>query len=511
MYAAMSLAGYVAAIPGNHAYDFGPVDPLVDVDPDQADADDADPDAVETEPPTDAVVKARRGALLRAQEHAQFPLLSANTYLKSSLVDAEGRIVPVDGVGCQPVDERTVDFSKARHPDNLGRFRIVDAGGVRVAIVGLDHPGTPQTTIDVNVKDFCFRSPEDTYREVRAELAGQADVFVILIHDSDGDGDGVSTMVQHLVEGDPASVHAVIAGHTHRVERSVVAGVPIIQSGAGGGMFGRIDLVWSDAQGAVVAARTRSVSGVAIRLDACDAKAREFCTTAGGQVRLDGVAPKIRREMTELVDAARAQLPARARAKVGHAGADVRRDFRADSAMANVVTDLMRRIGEADVAFINSGSLRANFPAGDVFFESLFSMLPFATRMVTLDGVSTRRLVETLKTAVTGIKPYGVLLQSGLHVVIKAGQGGDGGSLKSLALENGTPLYDGTTDKILLERTFRIATTDFLTRRASGADVLKSLKPKHDVGVLRELLADVLVGAPAEFAVRTDGRTRLER
>src|SRR6516164_1767942 len=67
---AMSLVGYDVAITGNHDYDFGPVGWLQD-----------EPTAPDQDP---------RGALKAALTYAKFPLISANTFLRSSLRDTAG-------------------------------------------------------------------------------------------------------------------------------------------------------------------------------------------------------------------------------------------------------------------------------------------------------------------------------------------------------------------------------------------------------------------------------------
>src|SRR2546430_6680089 len=95
----MNEVGYDAVVPGNHDYDFGPLGWLVDQVPNAASDDD------------------RRGALLRLVQTARFPLLSANTFLKSSMVSVADRPIAVQGSGCKPgPDDLPIDWARARAP-----------------------------------------------------------------------------------------------------------------------------------------------------------------------------------------------------------------------------------------------------------------------------------------------------------------------------------------------------------------------------------------------------------
>src|SRR5262245_25219802 len=204
---AMSQAGYDVAITGNHDYDFGPVGWLEDeVTPTTADQD-------------------PRGALKAALSSAQFPLISSNTFLRSSLRDALGNQVQVEQQGCDPIVEAgqtppAIDWTKAASPDFLKPYLVKEVGGVRVAVIGIDNMFTPTTTTPANVSDLCFEREADAYLRVRAQLDGQADVFVLLIHDGNTDRTKeLSTLVETLMSSSRpthgAVVDAVISGHTH--------------------------------------------------------------------------------------------------------------------------------------------------------------------------------------------------------------------------------------------------------------------------------------------------------
>src|SRR6185295_1972801 len=131
-----------AVVPGNHDYDFGPVGWQVDQGP-----------------ATDEATL--RGALRETIKHGKFPMLSANTFLKSSIVDENGQPVPVEGNYCAPVTapgrpNANIDWAKAQTLDFLQASVIKNVAGVRVALIGIDNPTTPKVTTPHNVTDLCF-------------------------------------------------------------------------------------------------------------------------------------------------------------------------------------------------------------------------------------------------------------------------------------------------------------------------------------------------------------------
>jgi 5'-nucleotidase len=267
VFQAMSQVGYDVAITGNHDYDFGPVGWLQD-----------EPTAPGQDP---------RGALKAALTYAKFPLISANTFLTSSLRDAAGNQVQVDQQGCIPkvIPDHLpmIDWSKAARPDFLKPYLIKDVAGVRVAIIGIDNVFTPTTTTSADVSDLCFGREAEAYLRVRAELDGQADVFILLIHDGETkETYDVSMLVEQLLSSAQpkhgAIVDAVISGHTHAFYNRTVGRVPVIQSGANGEAYGRVDLVYDQKLDGIDPSKTRSYAGVKTFLNKCADEAEDYCT-----------------------------------------------------------------------------------------------------------------------------------------------------------------------------------------------------------------------------------------
>jgi 5'-nucleotidase len=359
---AMSQVGYDVAITGNHDYDFGPVGWLDD---------EVTPTTVDKDP---------RGALKAALSYARFPLISANTFLRSSLHDAAGNEVQVDQEGCDPIAEAgkpapVIDWSRATIPEFLKPYLIKEVGGVRVAVIGIDNVLTPTTTTPANVSDLCFEREADAYLRVRAQLDGKADVFVLLIHDGNAGTQALSTLVQALMSSahpaHGAVVDAVISGHTHYTYNVTVASVPVIQSGANGKAYGRIDLVYDPKLGGVDTSRTKSYAGVDTSLTKCANEAKDFCAVdpATQAVMYEGAPFRNDDAIVQLIADERQQIAPLAGQVLGKATAEVTTNYTGESALADTLTDLLRQISMADVALMNTGGIRSPLEPGDVTYE----------------------------------------------------------------------------------------------------------------------------------------------
>lgn len=515
VFKAMSQIGYDAAITGNHDYDFGPVGWLDDqVTPTTADQD-------------------ARGALKAALAYARFPLISANTFLRSSLSDALGNPVQVNPQGCEPIIPAgqaapAIDWGRAKAPDFLVPYLIKQVGGVRVALIGIDNPFTPTTTTPANVSDLCFAGEADAYLRIRAELDGKADVFVLVIHDGNSDTGQVSALVQTLASsGSPAYgavVDAVISGHTHFRYNLRVAGVPLIQSGANGRAYGRIDLVYDPDLRAVDRSKTKSYAAVEMFPAKCANEAMEYCaidpTTQA--VLYEGAPFQSDNNIIQLIAQERQRIAPTAGQVLGNATGEIKVDRTGESPLANALTDLLRQVAKADVALMNTGGIRAPLSPGDVTYEEFFRVIPFNNHGVVIGPMAASVLLQALARSAQSCGDFGALMQSGLRVVLQkdchpaSGPIGTDTNAKLLHVETlaGKVLLDAATGVQPTpgdDPTLTVATLDFLAAGGSGYTMLGGMPLIQDLGIVREAMKDFLAKAPATFSPVTDGRWLVQK
>lgn len=475
VFGAMNLAGYDAVVPGNHDYDFGPVGWLEDkVRP-----------GVEDQNP--------RGALERLVAQARFPLLSANTFFCAS----------------------------GERPSFLRPYLVRELAGVRVAVIGIDHPQTPTMTTPENVADLCFRDEAASYLAARAELDGRADVFVLLMHNGNSGTERAATRLAEKLAG---RVHAVVAGHTHFVNNVDAGGVPVVQSGSGGELFGRIDLVWDTAARELVGPKRRAVAGARLYFDRCAPEARAFCETVaplkpghGPGVAYEGVRVLPDVAVGELIAAARERIAPVAARVLGQAGGEIARHRVNESPLANALTDSLRKASGAEIAFMNTGGIRDNLRAGPVTYEALFRVLPFSNHGVVVAPMDWARLRALLERSAKTCGAYGALMQSGLRVAFERDckRAAAGGSeidvlarLVRVETLGGEVLFDpgqGVAGPAA-GRVFIVATLDFLAAGGSGYTDFQGVPVVSDLGIVRESLTELFLRHPAQFSSQVDGR-----
>ncbi|MBC7692357.1 MAG: bifunctional metallophosphatase/5'-nucleotidase [Methylotenera sp.] len=505
VFKAFNEIGYDAIVPGNHDYDFGPIGWLEDK---------VTPQSVDQNP---------RGVIEKLSRQANFPLLSANTYLKASLLDFDGKAVKAESVGCKSAS--LIDWSKAISPAFLKPYLIKEVAGVRVALIGIDNPATTTTTTVENVTDLCFRDPLETYVQVRESLENFADVFVLVMHDGDaGNEFHLTDLLKKLTAVSPHSVDAVVAGHTHFINDVNVAGVPGIQSGSGGERFGRIDLIYDADSRSVLHDPAKVYAGVRLDHQACDKKVDSFCALVpeldNPSEAFDVDSPRVTYEQVQvsesptleaLIGKTRGQLDLVAKRVLGVAAKRLTRDRILESPISDAMTDGLRALSGAEIAFLNTGGLRDDIPAGVVTYEALFQVVPFANRAVLLQAMPASLLIGLLQKSIQTCGSYGALLQSGLKVSFtrNCGTGSIDTHAQLVTVEtlSGEIIFDSTQAPALVAtRTFDVATLDFLAAGGSGYSLFATLPVKKDLGIFREVLTDELLKHPASWSGEMDGR-----
>jgi len=89
------------------------------------------------------------------------------------------------------------------------------------------------------------------------------------------------------------------------------------------------------------------------------------------------------------------------------------RKYNEESSIGNLLTDYMREAAQSDIAFLNSGAIRADFNAGNVTLEQLINVYPFKDNLtvIELTGNQIKELIEYSLTL-----PYGIGQVSGLKI-----------------------------------------------------------------------------------------------
>lgn len=440
---ALNALDYTASVVGNHEFDFGPVGP----------------DAVVTKPEHDP-----RGALRARLAQARFPILAAN-YL-----DAESG--------------RRVDWEGA--PASV----MKTIAGVQVGTVGVSTFSTPFVTMASNVVGIKMAPLAETItREARALRERGAKVVIVTAHaggrcDNLQDPDDRSSCVndEEIMSVakalPPGLVDVIVGGHTHRAMAHRINGIAIIESYSRMRAFGRVDLrVTTGGARAGVEVVTihppRDICPGKRRVPVAECQPGDY---EGAPVRVDD---RLRQLIAPAMEAARVR-------KDEQLGVTLAGSFRPSygkqSALGNLIVDLMRAAHPTDVAITNGGGLRATLPAGPLTYGSLYESTPFDNRFATVTLT-----VADLERVLLG----NLQRTSGILSI-------SGGRARATCV-GGVPtveVIDESGRVMADDRILTVGTSDFLSTGAQStfgrlglpADAIEV----HDRGTIRDAMAEVL-------------------
>lgn len=322
---------------------------------------------------------------------------------------------------CANLEQR----DSGRPVDWVAPYRVVERGGLRIALVGLLTPATPSIT-HRDAHTLTFVPPAKALARVRTELTGKVDWVLPLTHLG--------------VEDDRALARAhsdlplIVGGHSHTVLREGAreGGTLIVQTGAKASALGRVDL-WFDA------ATKGCVEARASLIELLEEPAAGDVNAAVQSI-CGRLVERSEREMREIVAELAAPL---ARGKEPFVS----------STAGNWITDALREHAQADVGIMNRGGIRSDVAAGPLTRRQLFELTPFDNRVTTIE-LTGAELEHFVRRAVEGRAHSGLDI-SGIAVRVRASP------VRELV---GIDVGEKALDR---DAVYRIATNSFL---ADGGD-----------------------------------------
>jgi 2',3'-cyclic-nucleotide 2'-phosphodiesterase/3'-nucleotidase len=290
----------------------------------------------------------------------------------------------------------------------------------------------------------------------RLRRQGRADVVIGVGHIPAGtDSAGRATGdLPRLARGVPG-VDAWFGGHSHNRVLDQVNGVPVMIAGSHGELIAVCDF---------------RVDPVAHRV--LDRRFR-LETTYGDMVTPDSA-------MQARVERWNAGVAALGAEPLGRNARRLTRARGGESTLGDLVTDAMREAVGADIAFQNSGGLRADLPEGVVTRGAIYEVMPFDNTIVTMNltGTEVRRALED------GLRGGRVTQVSGLRFSF---------DLTRPEMQRVTLLLDAGGVPLDTTRTWKVAVNNFMAGGGDGYFTLARGKNSLDTQVLvREALEKFL-------------------
>lgn len=331
------------------------------------------------------------------------------------------------------------DSTAGGRPSWARPWVMLRADSLRVAVVGYITGETRQIVKAENVAGLAFPGGAAALTGVLDTVRAQHPDLVVLVAHAGAvcDSTGCQGEIMDLARALPAgSVDAIVAGHTHRLNNTVVNGIPIVQARSSGTSLGVMDLLESS--------DGRHQWHVAVWdtfADKVTPDSAESALVTRYQHTTDTLA---NRRVAVLVDSL---------VRDGKAG---------QYPLGNLIADAQREMARADVAIMNNGGIRDDLTKGDVTYRQLFELQPFGNNLVTAKAPG-RVIRAALEHAVEG--GHAGAHVSGMLVTFDRTKP-DGRRIVSI-LVRGRPLQDN--------RTYTLAVNDFMSTGGSGFTMLNGL------------------------------------
>jgi len=377
---AYNSLGYTAAALGNHEFDFGPAGPS---------------------PIPKSATDDPRGALKQRATEANFPFLAANL---------------IDQLTGEPV----------RWP-NTQPTAVIDVKGIKVGIIGVMTQNALTTTLAANTAGLSIAPLAATIeKEARALRNSGATVIIVTAHaggfcsELDDPADTSScdltgeifTVANSLPRG---LVDHIFAGHTHAGIAHIVNEISVSQAYSRARAFSRVDLIVDNSTGMRTGRRL-------------------FPPTQAIEVsQYEGHAFVPDRDIEVIANQAAARADDLRNEKIGiHLDTPFVLTRSPESPLGNLYTDGLLASADADISMHTTNtSIRANLPAGDLTFGSMYEMSPFDNQLtvVELSGAELRQVIAEqahrgrVRVGISGMRVYLECADSNLSVTMRLTSG----------------------------------------------------------------------------------------
>ena len=360
------------------------------------------------------------------------------------------------------------------------RVVIKTVGPIRIALIGLiGRSNYPDTFNRAALKELDFQDPIEAARAVIADVREQAEMVVAITHEETEEDLALARAIPAL--------DVIIGGHTPGFDGLIT---PDQTSPA----QGRVDL----AGGGPIFVKTHRQGRTLGRLDVL----YHDRTVMVAEARNIPVAADVPPDpaVSSLVEAYGRRLIVETSRVMGRAEEDLQgeRDVirSRETNLGDLLADLTRLETGAEVALINSGTVRDSLVAGPVTYRRLMEVLPFDTSLsvLTVTGAQLRKAMENSVSRLP--QPNARFLQvSGLGCTVDP-TAPTGTRIVNLQV-NGVPLDPG--------RRYSVAVTRFIAEGGDGYQMFVEAAGRRDSDVsVRDLLAKALAEGPLRSA--SEGR-----
>ncbi|KPL04421.1 MAG: hypothetical protein AMJ90_00930 [candidate division Zixibacteria bacterium SM23_73_2] len=327
-------------------------------------------------------------------------------------------------------------------------YLILKRGKAKIAFMGLNTEDLKEEVVEKGTLGLKVGSAKKTCQKYLGLLEKEADLIVLVSHM----GFSKDKEVAQEVKG----IDVIIGGHSHTrlIYPEVINQTVICQAGSKGRYIGKLDLVFDLEKERLINFENRLIE------------------TENSKVSPD-------RAIQRKVDSLEKKLAPDLDKVIGTLLSPWIRSSKGESNLYNWTADVIREYTKSDVAFINSGALRKNLPAGSITIRDIWEINPFSDHFVSFH-LTGEELLDVLEKNSSG---YLLMQVSGIEYSYDP-QKPEGERIFEVSV-NGIPL--------LPKKNYKVAINDYML------DHLENYigKPKEEIAcrIYPDLDRDVYIRA----------------
>ncbi len=366
------------------------------------------------------------------------------------------------------------DSATGKRPDWALPYRVVQAGTLRVALVGYLSPAAGPLLAAADVRGFAIGRGAAGLRQALAAAQGERpDLIVVLANGGAtcGGGQCQGEAIELAGELQDSKVDLVVTGGDGSVSTRV-GRIPVVQARPAAAELGIVDLVRTP-----VGTRELRVRLAPVDPDRTGADSTAAAVVARAEAEADSLGRRV---------VARMKLP-------------LGRSSEGESPLGDLVADAQRNALRSDVSLVRTAAIAGDLPAGPVTWQQLLALHEPPRRLATLTvtGTILRQILEqVLAEGVPSAHVSGIVVEYDPRAAA-------GRRVRKVRLEDGRELKDGAS--------YRLAVAEPLPRSPAYA-ILAGRPPTPSTVTDVDALAAYLrrlpqpVSPPDEIRFREVGR-----
>jgi 2',3'-cyclic-nucleotide 2'-phosphodiesterase (5'-nucleotidase family) len=345
------------------------------------------------------------------------------------------------------VAANVLDSAGGRRPEWLTPYRVIDAGGMRVAVIGYITPSTRAIQPPERTRGLRFGEGELAIHDVLGQVRATRPDLTVLVAHAAGTCDSMvcdGELVDLAGQLGGSGVDVVVGGHGPRPVDTRVAGMPVAAPGDGGSLA-VLDLVRTSAGGKAFRVRTEPVPD-------------------GGTAPAGTPLAAAIERLSRWTDSLERQAVAHVKRPLTRQGSQ--------HALGALIAEARRNAVRADVGIVRNAAIRADLPAGPATYARLAEVEPAGADLlrISLSGSQLTAALEQGLVGATGPTVHVAGASVRYDPLAKPGQ-----RIKSVELLGGR--------KVRPQEQYTLAADDSTAAGAGGLTALRDL-PAQRAGLL---------------------------